>query len=52
MIRRITFGCLLLVSCFLTSHAAMAEAPDARDIKKIETCLQIFDRAAAAAGGL
>lgn len=31
----------------LTSHAAFAEAPDARDVRTITACLQSFDKAAA-----
>jgi uncharacterized protein YecT (DUF1311 family) len=52
MIRGVTFGCLVVLSsltCFLTSHAAFAEAPapDARDIKTITACLQSFDQVSA-----
>jgi len=50
MIRHVTFGRLVAVSiltCFLTSHAAVAETPDPRDIKTISACLQSFDKAAA-----
>jgi uncharacterized protein YecT (DUF1311 family) len=46
MIRRATFG-LFAALCLLTSHAAMAEAPDARDVKTIAACLQTFDKAGA-----
>jgi uncharacterized protein YecT (DUF1311 family) len=50
MIRGVTFGCLVVLSfltCFLTSHAAVAETPDAQDVRKITACLQRFDKAAA-----
>ncbi len=43
MIRRATFG-LFAALCLLTSHAALAEAPDARDIKTITSCLRTFDK--------
>ena len=51
MIRGVTFGCLVVLSsltCFLTCHAAVAETPDAQDVRKITACLQRFDKAAAA----
>ncbi len=45
MIRHLAFG--LFAALLLTSHAVMAETPDARDIKTIAVCLHTFDKAAA-----
>lgn len=46
MIRQTTLS-LFATLCLLTSDAAIAKTPSARDIKTISACLQTFDKAAA-----
>jgi uncharacterized protein YecT (DUF1311 family) len=46
MIRRAAFS-LFAALCLMMPHAAVAEEPDARDIKTIAACLHTFDKASA-----